>query len=288
MTPQATKPFVKPAIKYAPMRATNYILVTADKGGVGKTATAINLAAWLARLKHKVLLIDFDTRGDIATSFDLRPEPCVYDAYIREKDPKLIIRPTKYDRLFVLPGDNWTGDVVAILDRRPEADNIVPLTQALAQGFDFVIFDAPDKLGVLRQRAFEMANVVIIPQIPETKGLPQIKHILDLLRDDQVGIVLPTMSRHINIHTTVLRRMMKWWPNYIVWSDGNIVNPDEPSNILSIPDSKFVPESEAVKQALVEYAPDSPPAQAYLYLADRVLIICNFSTVLEGGKLIEV
>jgi chromosome partitioning protein len=281
MTPQTTKTFVKPAIKHVPLQATNYIIVTADKGGVGKTATAVNLGAWLAKRNYKILIIDLDTRGDVSSSFDLKPEPGIYDAYIRERDPHTIIRPTRHQNLSVLPGDHWTGDVVALLDRRPEADRIIPLTRTMAEGFDFVIFDCPDKLGALRQRALELAGIIIVPQKPEPKGMPQIKHIMDLLRPEQVGIVLPTMTRRINIHGTILRRMMKSWPSNVIWTEAEIVNPEDPGNILSIPDSKFVSESEAVKQTLVEYAPDSPPSQAYLQLANRILLNCNYDAVLK-------
>ena len=95
------------------------IVVFADKGGVGKTTTTVNLAVLLAARGHKVLIVDMDTRGDCATSLGISPAPGVYQWFSDDPDfPTVrsdqIIKPTRFDNVQILPGNRRTETLNAI------------------------------------------------------------------------------------------------------------------------------------------------------------------------------
>ena len=246
------------------------IVVFADKGGVGKTTTTVNLAVLLAARGHKVLIVDMDTRGDCATSLGISPAPGVYQWFSDDPDfptvrSEQIIKSTRFDNVQILPGNRRTETLNAIYNQEGvQLYTVTRRLEALTEGYEFVLFDSTPASGLLRDAAFQCAHVVIIPAKTEYLGFGEIGPVLDRLKDTQQAIVLPTMyDARESVQQGVLLSIQQRWPKYVV-ANGNGVP-------LSIPNRTDVRQASFARQTLSEYAPKSEATRAYVALADHIV-----------------
>jgi chromosome partitioning protein len=188
---------------------TTILTVANQKGGVGKTTTAINLGHGLALKGKKVLILDFDSQGNVASSLGLRQEMGIYYLLTmgrqseQEKQFVLqLVRPTGRNNLWVIPGNRDT--VAAQMDMSSRERSISYVRQALGifvgNGLDYIVIDTSPSLGGLQERALWAADWVIIPTAMEylsNKGVAALIETLKSLRENfewQGGLlgVLPT------------------------------------------------------------------------------------------------
>ena len=150
---------------------TRIVAVANQKGGVGKTTTAINLAASIASRGHQVLLVDFDPQGNASSGVGWprdRIEQTIYDVLVGEAQLRDVIRPTEIATLFVAPATtDLVGAEIELItaDRRERA-----LADALAQvsaEYEYVVIDCPPSLGLLTLNALVAADGVIVPMQAE-------------------------------------------------------------------------------------------------------------------------
>jgi chromosome partitioning protein len=144
------------------------VAVANQKGGVGKTTTAINLATSIARSGRRVLLIDLDPQGNLTSGIGLRgqraPGGTVYEALLSDADPHGFLAPTVVPSMFLVPTDrNLTGaeiELVPMLEREKRLKRVI---DGLRPSFDFVFIDCPPSLGLLTLNALVAADAVLIP-----------------------------------------------------------------------------------------------------------------------------
>ncbi|MDX1438259.1 MAG: AAA family ATPase, partial [Anaerolineales bacterium] len=145
---------------------TATITIANQKGGVGKTTTAVNLAHGLARQGKRVLLVDLDPQGQCATVLGLAPEPGAFNLLVAEESPSKVIRSTDRDKLDVVLGDEKTATAETLMSVQRSPISFVfkkIVSPAVEDNFDYVIVDTPPSVGELQVQALWAAGNVLIP-----------------------------------------------------------------------------------------------------------------------------
>ena len=168
------------------------IAIANQKGGVGKTTTAINLAASLAALEKKVIIIDADPQANATSGIgvDFRQiKSTIYDCLIDGKEPEDAILVTGVEHLSIIPSNiDLVGSEIEMLDR-PEREKILKkILVRIAGNFDFVIIDCSPSLGLLTVNALTAANSVIIPVQCEYFALEGLGKLLNTIKIIQTNL----------------------------------------------------------------------------------------------------
>jgi chromosome partitioning protein len=158
------------------------IAVANQKGGVGKTTTAINLAASVANAGKRVLLLDFDPQGNASSGVGYprdRVELSIYDALIGDVDMRDVIRPTEVKGLFLAPATtDLAGAEIELVARDGRERRLATLVGAIRDQFDYVLIDCPPSLGILTINALTAADGVLVPMQCEYYALEGLSALL--------------------------------------------------------------------------------------------------------------
>ncbi|MDD5173270.1 MAG: AAA family ATPase [Candidatus Omnitrophica bacterium] len=177
-----------------------------QKGGVGKTTTAINLATYLALSGKKTLLIDIDPQGNATSGLGIDKHDIkhsVYHILIDDADPKSVMIDTQISNLSLFPSNlNLTGAEVELVSTLGREHKLKKALTGLLNDFDFILIDCPPSLGLLTINALSAANSILIPiqcEYYALEGLGQLMNTINLVKENintalEIEGVLLTMA----------------------------------------------------------------------------------------------
>lgn len=247
------------------------IAVANQKGGVGKTTTAVNLGACLAALGKRTLLIDIDPQGNTTSGVGINKadvNSCIYDVLINEVDTTESIQSTQVDRLDVIPATIQLAG--AEIELVPTISREVRLRKALTplkNKYDYIIIDCPPSLGLLTVNALTAADSVLIPIQCEYYALEGLSQLLNTIRLVQKhlntsleieGVLLTMLDARTNLGLQVIEDVKKYFREKVY------------STI--IPRNVRLSEAPSHGQPIIVYDPKSRGAEVYMDLAKEV---CN-------------
>lgn len=242
-----------------------------QKGGVGKTTSTINMAAYLAKLGQRVLVVDLDPQANATSCLGvdkLNVESSTYDALLGEDDIFPYILLNERLNLSLLPSSpSLAGAEVELVDELARESRLRKAVMKVARRYDYVLIDCPPSLGLLTVNGLMAAmDGVIVPVQCEylaLEGLGQLTQTIERVRSALFpelkvrGVVLTMFDNRTNLSTDVVKEVNKHFPNQVFKS--------------IIPRSVRLAEAPSYGLPISEYAPTSVGAQAYETLAKELL-----------------
>jgi len=246
------------------------IIIVNQKGGVGKTTTAINLSACCSIEGKKILVIDTDPQGNATSGFGFQKteiKNTIYEVLTGQIDIKDSIHDTELENLKLIPTNvHLAGAAVELVDVENREHIMEKALETIRDDFDFIFLDCPPSLGLLTLNNFTAADSILIPLQCEYYALEGMSELLDTIMLIQNGLnpdlaiegILMTMfDSRTNLSKQVLKEVKQYF--------------DEKVYKTIIPRNVRLGEAPSFGKPVILYDPESKGAQAYTNLAKELI-----------------
>ncbi len=242
-----------------------------QKGGVGKTTTCINLAAYVAAMGKKVLVLDLDPQGNATSGLGIDEKnkdlKTIYDLISGEYTVQEVIQQTLLEGLDILPSTVDLAGAEIEMIQMPQREKIIKgILDSVRDSYDFIMIDCPPSLGLITVNALTACNSVIIPMQCEyypLMGITQLMNTIRLIKFhlnptiDIEGVVMTMKDKRSNLTTEVSDEILKFFGKKVFFT--------------YIPRNIRLAEAPSHGEPILIYDPNSKGAEAYLSLAEEFL-----------------
>lgn len=200
------------------------IAVANQKGGVGKTTTAVNLGACLGDLGRSILVVDLDPQGNATSGLGIdrrKMEASVYECLVNDVEPVHALRATEFAGMWLLPSSlNLAGAEIELVPMKERENRLRKCIAKVRDNYDYILVDCPPSLGLLTINALAAADSVLIPiqcEYYALEGLSQLLNIIKLVRNrlnsslELEGVLLTMFDGRTNLSLQVADDVKKYF-----------------------------------------------------------------------------
>lgn len=251
--------------------------VVNQKGGVGKTTTVVNVAAYLAQAGHRVLVVDMDPQGNATSGLGVdrrtlglrggHSKPSLYDVIINDTPIAKAIQPTELDKLYIAPSHiDLAGAEPELASKIARETTLKKALEPVKDDYDWILVDAPPSLGLLTVNVLTCADTTIVPiqcEYYALEGVSQLMRTIELVRRSlnpslSVGMIVLTMyDNRVRSAQQVVDEVRKAF-------DGKVARTVVPRNIR-------LAEAPSHGLSIAQYDPRSRGAVAYKAITEEIL-----------------
>ena len=247
------------------------ISITNQKGGVGKTTTAVNLGASLATLNKKVLIIDIDPQGNATSGVGIDKSEinyCIYDVIVDDYEIEKTIVPTEIQNLNIIPASiQLSGAEIELVSTISRELRLKKAVDSIKKNYDYIIIDCPPSVGLLTLNSLTASDSIIIPVQCEYYAMEGLSQLLNTVRLVQKhlntdltidGVLLTMYDARTNLANQVIQEVKKYFQDRVYKT--------------IVPRNVRLSEAPSHGKPVILYDPRSKGSEVYLDFAKEVIV----------------